>query len=270
MKKLYLLLLIIPVLNYSQTAGDIIITEIMADPSAVTDTNGEWFEVYNTTGAEIDMNGWTIKDNGSNSHTINTELKVPAGGYAVLGINLDTGTNGNATVNYEYSSFTLSNSDDEIIIESPGLIEIDRVEYDGGPDFPDPTGASFELSSSKLNHVDNNNGSNWKENTTSQYGVSGTGDYGTPGTANDYTLSIEGNLLKDFKLFPNPTALGYVKISNQSNTPMRVNVFDVLGKMVLSSSVSNNKLDVSGLNTGLYLIRVSLNDAAITKKLVIQ
>ena len=42
--------------------GDVIVTEIMKNPSAVNDSEGEYFEVYNTTGADIDMQGWDITD----------------------------------------------------------------------------------------------------------------------------------------------------------------------------------------------------------------
>lgn len=43
-------------------AGDIIITEIMANSAAVADADGEWFEIFNTTGTAIDLSGWTISD----------------------------------------------------------------------------------------------------------------------------------------------------------------------------------------------------------------
>ena len=36
------------------------INEIIQNPSAVSDANGEWFEVYNPTGSGIDIEGWTI------------------------------------------------------------------------------------------------------------------------------------------------------------------------------------------------------------------
>ena len=42
--------------------GDVVINEIMQNPSAVGDTDGEWFELYNPTGSDIDIEGWTIAD----------------------------------------------------------------------------------------------------------------------------------------------------------------------------------------------------------------
>jgi hypothetical protein len=161
--------------------GDVVVNEIMQNPNAVADGSGEWLELYNTTGSAIDINGWTIADAGIDSHVINNggPLLIPAGGFLVLGNNTNSGTNGGVTVAYGYgSSWFLGNTDDEVILSDGSLTEIDRVEYDGGPNFPDPTGASMALSSPAL---DNNVGANWCEASTPY----GAGDLGTPGAVND-------------------------------------------------------------------------------------
>ncbi|MBK1827502.1 lamin tail domain-containing protein [Haloferula rosea] len=165
------------VLSSLPVQAQLIISEIMQDPSAVGDSNGEYFELYNPTGAAIDIDGWVIKDAGSNTHTISNggPLEVPAGGFLVLGNNADFATNGSVVVGYEYSGFFLGNSDDEVILEDDLGAEIDRVEYDGGPNFPDPSGASMELKDLTL---DNNVGGNWAEAITE---IVPGGDKGTPG-----------------------------------------------------------------------------------------
>ncbi len=164
----------------------IVITEIMLNPDQVSDSNGEWFELFNASGSEVDINGWKISDNGSNSHIINNSvpLIIPPGGYMVLARNSDTTMNGNVTVDYEYgSSFTLGNSDDEIILIMSDSIEVDRVEYDGN--WPNPTGASMVLTNLTL---DNNVGANWGTSTEAY----GDGDFGTPGTlGSDSQLPVE-------------------------------------------------------------------------------
>lgn len=164
--------------------GTIIINEIMQNPAAVSDTDGEWFELYNTTAGAIDIDGWTISDDGSNSHVINNgePLEVPATGYLVLGNNGDMAMNGGVAVDYVYSSFSLGNADDEIVLADVGAVEIDRVNYDGGPNFPNPTGASMALLLSALAGdpmTDNDVGANWAVSTV-PFGT----DFGTPGTAN--------------------------------------------------------------------------------------
>ena len=84
------------------------------------------------------------------------------------------------------------------------------------------------------------------------------------------TLGIEDISPNNFKIYPNPTSLGYVNISSRSQTTMKVNVFDILGKQVINSNVIDNKLDVSNLNQGIYIMRLTQNNATITKKLVIK
>lgn len=98
--------------------GDIVINEIIQNPDAVTDANGEWFELVNTTGSDIDIEGWTIQDNDTDSHVINNggPLLVPAGGYLVLGINDDSGTNGGVTVDYVFSGIALANGDRKSVV----------------------------------------------------------------------------------------------------------------------------------------------------------
>ena len=165
------------------TPPELVINEIMQDPSAVGDSAGEWFELYNPTDADIDVEGWTVQDNGSDSFVIanGSPLIVPAGGYLILGNNADTTTNGGVAVDYEFSGMYVGNSDDELVLIDALGNEIDRVEYDGGPIFPDPTGASMALQNPAL---DNNDGANWCTASTPY----GAGDLGTPGAANDCPL----------------------------------------------------------------------------------
>ena len=158
----------------------IVITEIMQNPAAVADSAGEWFEVHNPGTQDVDIDGWTISDNGSDSHVIANggPLIVPAGGYIVLGNNANPATNGGVTVAYAYSGVFLANGDDELVLTRPDGGEADRVEWDGGPVWPDPNGASMALIDPAL---DNNVGTNWVTATTAY----GAGDKGTPGAAND-------------------------------------------------------------------------------------
>jgi len=160
------------------SAGDIVITEIMQNPSAVSDSNGEWFEVFNQTGQTINLNGWTIRDADSDSHTIAQDVFVASGAYAVLGRNSNAGTNGGVTVDYQYSGITLANGADEVILDDASGTLVDEVFYDGGPNWPDPAGASMELSTIT---VDNNVGANWANGVDTMPG----GDLGSPGTGPD-------------------------------------------------------------------------------------
>lgn len=184
MKKNYLLLLItifISAWSFGQNAGDIIITEIMQNPLyPINDSEAEYFEVYNTTAVDIDLNGWSITDNNVNAHTIASSLIVPANGFVVLGINSDTAVNGGVTIDYVYDNVALGNSSDALILTTAGGTEIDRVEWDNGATFPDPNGHSMNLDSAQFDGTANDDGTNWCESTTAM----GT-QFGTPGAANE-------------------------------------------------------------------------------------
>ncbi len=167
-------------LAVSTTAqASIIINEIMQNPSAVSDSNGEWFELFNSGLVAVDIDGWTIEDNDIDSHVINNggPLVILPGGFLVLGRNADSSANGGVAIDYQFSNIAIANSADELVLLDGSLVEIDRVEYDGGPLFPDPTGASMALKDAL---ADNNVGSNWAESTS----AFGDGDRGTPGRCN--------------------------------------------------------------------------------------
>ena len=226
--------------------GDIVINEIMQNPAAVADSAGEWFEVTNTTANDIDINGWTIQDNDTDSHVINngSPLVVPAGGFLVLSNNADTATNGGFTADYEYSGIALANGADEIVLVDTTGTEIDRVEYDGGPVFPDPTGASMSLSDPA---ADNTVGANWSETTT----PFGDGDLGTPGAANG-----GGSVAPDL-------AINELRISSSGSSDNDSNFVEIFGAdgtsldgvslVVLSGEFNPGRVDFAFDLTGLTI-----------------
>ncbi|MBN2541846.1 choice-of-anchor J domain-containing protein [bacterium] len=160
---------------------ELVINEIMKNPSEVIDVNGEWFEIYNNGLLPVDINGWVIHDLDFDQDTITsvTPVIIHPDSYFILGVNGDPGTNGGVTVDYVYdgSDFTLGNADDEIYLENTLGTVIDFVEYDDGITFPDPEGASMELIHPDL---DNNIGYNWIAGSETY----GDGDLGTPGEPN--------------------------------------------------------------------------------------
>jgi len=170
--------------------GDLVISEIMQNPSAVPDGDGEYFEVYNASANPIDMMGFVIRDNGSNMFTVATSVTIAPGAYAVFANNDGTvnSNGGIPTVDYAYpSGFALGNGSDQVIIECNGTI-IDIVDYDNGTTFPDPAGASMQLDPILLDAVNNDIGSNWCESTS----AFGSGDLGTPGSANSVCAAVCG------------------------------------------------------------------------------
>ncbi len=164
-------------------ADDLIITEIMYNPQSVSDSKGEWFEIYNLSNKELDLKGCIFSDNDKDDFTINQSLIINPNDYLILGKNNNSTENGGAEVDFTYNGFTLANSEDEIIITCNEQ-EIDRVEYGKSRDFPDKAGYSIILADVNLN---NNLGENWCLSSSSF----GQGDKGTPGQENDSCQSAE-------------------------------------------------------------------------------
>ena len=73
-----------------------------------------------------------------------------------------------------------------------------------------------------------------------------------------------------FKLYPNPSNGDFVNITSSRAGAIQANVFDILGKEVISTVVNNERLDVSNLNAGVYVVKLTQNKNTITKKLIIQ
>jgi hypothetical protein len=71
--------------------GELVVSEIRGDQTGTTDTIGQWIELYNASGRQLDLSGLTVKlrkiDGGSEAHIIvrAPALTVDAGAYVVLG-----------------------------------------------------------------------------------------------------------------------------------------------------------------------------------------
>jgi len=161
------------------TRGDLVITEVLQNPAQVSGDLGEWFEVHNSTGQPVDLDGVTVTD-GDDAFTVSRSHIVSAGGYAVFGAFADPAINGGTPVDVAWEwDFALANSGQAIELRF-GTLLIDRVVYDNGLTFPDPEGASMSLSGDVLDGDDNDAGGSWCAATTPY----GAGDLGTPGQAN--------------------------------------------------------------------------------------
>ena len=83
------------------------------------------------------------------------------------------------------------------------------------------------------------------------------------------TTSFSNN--SNFSMYPNPTNNGFVTITSGNSESVSVTIFDVLGKQVFTAQeLTNNTLNVSSLNSGIYLVKITQNNASTIKKLVVK
>jgi len=79
------------------------------------------------------------------------------------------------------------------------------------------------------------------------------------------TATIEG-----LNLYPNPVSNGKVYITSRNDLNKEIIIFDVLGKKVLQTLISSKELNISNLNSGVYIIKINEGGATATRKLIIR
>jgi hypothetical protein len=162
--------------------GDLLITEIMYDPTALTDTYGEWFEIYNNTGHSVNLQHLVISKNASDRHIINAAITLASHGYQVFARN-ESAVPGEK---YIYGTvISLNNTGAVLSVSNYGTdgtdgTEICSVNY-GDDGFPSASGASICLNPGSLNARDEPSGTSWCVSRSAY----STGDLGTPGAVND-------------------------------------------------------------------------------------
>jgi len=169
-------------LNTGLASAGIIINEIMRDPAGVSDSRGEWFELYNTGFLSVDLAGWTIADLDGQQYQISQELIIGPQGYLLLGRNSDASLNGGLVLDYSYGgSITLANGADELLIKNLAGEIIDSVVYSAALAFPAAPGRSMALLNPLL---DNNLGANWVLTDNTPANGYHPMNFGTPGREN--------------------------------------------------------------------------------------
>lgn len=154
--------------------GDLVITEVMPDPSAVGDADGEWFEILAT--ADVDLNGLQLgRTPGTVNHTLPAAgdcLPVTAGSYVVFAKSTDPGINGMLPqADFESGSLSLTNSGSTLFV-GLGDAVLDQITYAGAS-----AGVAWTLDPS-AEDVDNND---MVENFCAATDAMPGGDFGTPG-----------------------------------------------------------------------------------------
>ncbi len=185
--------------------GQLVITEFMAQP---TNSNAEWFEVFNTTPEPLDLNGCSILDVSSAGNPVEWPLAgagyvVPPGDYFVLaepGAVSELVVAGLAPEQFEpfgTSSFGLGSDTDGITIRCDG-VDIDVVSYDDTVVDIVNVAESAQLDARSFTSAGNDNPRNFCAppiGLFQEYAISaGQPQYGTPGFANidctDWTVGF--------------------------------------------------------------------------------
>ncbi len=88
-------------------------------------------------------------------------------------------------------------------------------------------------------------------------------------TTPDLFLSVAQNEIKGLNVYPNP-ANNVLFIETELNEVKNIAIYDVLGKQVVNTTTASTEVNVSNLNSGLYIVKITENGKTATKKLVIE
>ena len=86
----------------------------------------------------------------------------------------------------------------------------------------------------------------------------------------DTGLSTIENEILDMMIYPNPVDGNYVTILSPVQGLKEIEVYSVTGRKVMDTAINGITLDVSSLNTGFYLLKVTINGQNKVSKLVVR
>lgn len=170
--------------------SQIVITEIMYNPPESGADSLEFIELYNNSGAAVNMENWT---------TFGVVFTFPAvtvqpGGYLLLSINATALQNQFGVSSLQWTGNALSNGGETIkVINSSGVV-VDSVAYDDAAPWPTMAaggGASIVLCNY---NSDNNQAVNWQAaGTPTGVTINGTPVFANPGAASGCATVLSAN-----------------------------------------------------------------------------
>jgi hypothetical protein len=83
------------------------------------------------------------------------------------------------------------------------------------------------------------------------------------------TLSINKNTILGLQIYPNP-AKSILNITSKNNEVKYVEVYNILGKVVLNARSTNTPINISNLDKGVYMVKIIEEGKTATRKLVIE
>lgn len=82
------------------------------------------------------------------------------------------------------------------------------------------------------------------------------------------TLSTSQNQIAGLKLYPNPVK-EVLQIESNNTSEKTIELFNVLGKSVYKGKTINNSVNLSNVNKGVYVVKITEEEKTVTRKIVI-
>jgi len=266
-KRYFLLFCLISFFGFGQT---VFINEIHYDD--VGTDNDEGFEIAGQAGVDLGSGFSIVLYNGNGGSSYNT--------IALSGVIPDDEF-GYGTLTFSLPVNGLQNGDPDgiALVAADGTTVLQFLSYEGeftaigGPadgmvstdigvaeTNTTPEGESLQLVGTGTEYGD----FTWSGPVTSSFGsINADQVFST-------TASIQENDIDGFSMYPNPVSEGVLRINTLENSEKTIQIFDVLGKQILSRTTKSAHISVSNLSAGIYILKVTELGKTATRKLVIK
>jgi endonuclease I/chitodextrinase len=250
-------------------------TELFFSEYVEGSANNKALEIANVTNSTINLSGYTIKrqTNGGGAWLTPLDLSsgsvtsiVPGDVFVVINGNADNATLiAEADISVpnmapDYGAPVSFNGNDPVgLFKNDVLIDIIGVFNGGSSNFAQDITLRRRSDISGPNVLyDHNEWESFAKNTVDDIGQ------------HTSTLNVNDLVYNSIKMFPNPVNNNFLYFN--SNQDIDVIIYDILGKQVLIGKITSNKkyINVSGLNKGIYIVKLNSNNGIITKKLIKQ
>ena len=224
--------------------------------SSDTFNAGDWVELYNPEPLSMDISNWKIKDdNDTHIFVIPDGTQIQGNGYLVFVKDESDFVSVFPSIPYVGElGFGFGGSDAVRLYSSEDKL-VDEVYYESEAPWPtcaDETGNTLELITPDL---DNSLPESW----------SCMNENGSPNAVNSSELSVENISSGLIKVYPNPVK-NTLYIAGDSDV-YNIEVYSLLGQLVMKAS-NTNEINVSLFTEGIYLIKISTDNATTTKRFV--
>jgi predicted extracellular nuclease len=291
MKKNYILTLLMTICMTVASYGQY--SDLFISMYAEGSGNNKFIEIYNGTGSSIDLSNYMIKgtNNGGDwkeARNLSLTGSISDGDvYVIAADQADASILAVADLSLSYESALHYNGDDAIALLKKNDSDVFEVIDIIGATGDDPgsgwavagvTNATKDHTLSRKNTISGPS-SDWTssagtDESSSEWVVTGKDTEWTSlgSYTGKSTASLKNNAIIGFATYPNPVSDGILNISSASGSVKNLTIFNLLGKQVLSSSFSgvNKNIDVSSINTGMYILKVTEEGKIATKKLIIR
>ncbi len=76
--------------------------------------------------------------------------------------------------------------------------------------------------------------------------------------------------IEGLSIYPNPASGQKVYITTYTNKPKLIEIYNVLGKNILSANLTGKELNISVLEPGVYIMKIQEGESTATRKLVVR